>query len=214
MASLKSGDSITSDDIAEPGEYLADEVERFCAVYFTPKQRQSAMDHQAMNAALDPAVARFTVRQKDNEDEAELWRGKVQAFRNLYGFLSQVIPYQDSDLERLYVFLRHLATKLPRRKSGPAYQFDDEVRLEYRLQKISEGSISLREGDARAARWPHRSRQRSPAAAAGAALAAHRRRERALRDGFQPGRSTLLRSDCRSGNDRRGSATGGRGESG
>ena len=50
----------------------------------------------------------------------------------------------------LYVFLRHLAAKLPRRKSGPAYQFDDEVRLEYyRLQKISEGSISLQHGEAR-----------------------------------------------------------------
>ncbi|MBI1745381.1 MAG: DEAD/DEAH box helicase family protein [Acidobacteria bacterium] len=132
------------------GIYLAEELERFCTVYFKPKQRQSAADHQAMNAALDPAVSRFTVRQRDDEDEAELWRGKVQAFRNLYGFLSQVIPYQDSDLERLYVFLRHLAAKLPRRRSGPAYQFDDEVRLEYyRLQKISEGSISLQDGDAR-----------------------------------------------------------------
>jgi type I restriction enzyme R subunit len=132
------------------GIYLDEEVQRFCGVYFKPKQRQSVMDHQAMNAALDPAVSRFTVRQKDNEEEAELWRGKVQAFRNLYGFLSQVIPYQDSDLERLYVFLRHLAAKLPRRKTGPAYQFDDEVRLEYyRLQKISEGSISLQDGESR-----------------------------------------------------------------
>ena len=132
------------------GIYLDEEMERFCAVYFKPKRRQSAMDHQAMNAALDPAVSRFTVRQKDNEEEAELWRGKVQAFLNLYGFLSQVIPYQDSDLERLYVFLRHLAAKLPRRKSSPAYHFDDEVRLDYyRLQKISEGSISLQDGDAR-----------------------------------------------------------------
>jgi len=132
------------------GIYLDEEVERFCAVYFKPKQRQSALDHQAMNASLDPAVSRFTVRQKDNEEAAELWRGKVQALRNLYGFLSQVIPYQDSDLERLYVFLRHLAAKLPRRKSGPAYQFDDELRLDYyRLQKISEGSISLQDGEAR-----------------------------------------------------------------
>ena len=48
------------------------------------------------------------------------------------------------------MFLRHLAAKLPRRKSGPAYQFDDEVRLDYyRLQKISEGSISLQDGEAR-----------------------------------------------------------------
>ena len=130
--------------------YLDEEVERFCAVYFKSKQRQSASDHQAMNAALDPAVSRFTVRRDHDEEEAEDWRGKVQAFLNLYGFLSQVIPYQDSDLERLYVFLRHLAAKLPRRKSGPAYRFDDQVRLEYyRLQKISEGSISLRDGEAR-----------------------------------------------------------------
>jgi len=132
------------------GVYLAEEVERFCAVYFKPKPKQSAMDHQAMNAALDPALSRFTVLQNEHEAEAEFWRGKVQGLRNLYGFLSQVIPYQDSDLERLYVFLRHLAAKLPRRRSAPDYQFDDDVRLEYyRLQKISEGSIRLRDGDAR-----------------------------------------------------------------
>jgi type I restriction enzyme R subunit len=142
---------VIKSELDASGVYLDEEVERFCAVYFKPKQRQSALDHQAMNAALDPAASRFAVRQKDDEEEeAELWRGKVQAFRNLYGFLSQVIPYQDSDLERLYVFLRHLSAKLPRRKSTPAYQFDDEVRLEYyRLQKISEGSISLRDGEAR-----------------------------------------------------------------
>ena len=132
------------------GIYLAEEVARFCEVYFKPKQRQSVADHQAMNAALDPAVSRFAALQKENEDEAELWRGKHQALRNLYGFLSQIIPYQDSDLEKLYVFLRYLGAKLPRRRSGPAYQFDDDVRLEYyRLQKISEGSISLSGGYAR-----------------------------------------------------------------
>jgi type I restriction enzyme R subunit len=132
------------------GVYLIEEMQRFCAVYFKPKQKQSPQDHEAMNAAIDPAVSRFAAMQKDNEEEAELWRGKVQAFRSLYGFLSQVIPYQDSDLEKLYVFFRHLSAKLPRRKSGPAYQFEEEVRLEYyRLQKISEGSISLKEGAAR-----------------------------------------------------------------
>jgi type I restriction enzyme R subunit len=105
------------------GVYLNEEVERFCAVYFKPKRRQSVQDHQAMNAALDPAVSRFTVLRREREDEAELWRGKAHAFRNLYAFLSQVIPYQDSDLERLYVFLRHLSVKLPRRELGPLNQF-------------------------------------------------------------------------------------------
>ncbi len=129
------------------GIYVIADVERFSAVYFKPRQRQSPNDHQLMNAALDPCVARFKELQQEKSDEAELWRGKLLAFCSLYGFLSQIIPYQDSDLERLYVFLRHLATKLPRRGAGPTYQFDDEVRLEYyRLQKISEGSISLSDG--------------------------------------------------------------------
>ena len=132
------------------GIYLGEEVERFCTVYFKPKLRQSAADHKAMNAALDPAVSRFAAVQRDKEEDAELLRGKMQAFRSLYGFLSQIIPYQDSDLERLHVFLRHLSAKLPRRRRGPAYRFDDEVRLEYyRLQKIAEGSIPLRDGEAR-----------------------------------------------------------------
>jgi type I restriction enzyme R subunit len=129
------------------GVYLNEEVQRFCEVYFKPRQRQSPADHQTMNAALDPAGDRFMANLQEDEEEAELWRGKLYAFRNLYAFLSQIIPYQDSDLEKLYVFLRHLAPKLPRRGRGPAYHFDDDVRLEYyRLQKISEGSICLKEG--------------------------------------------------------------------
>jgi type I restriction enzyme, R subunit len=129
------------------GVYLREEVERFCEIYFKPKQRQSSADHQAMNAALDPAVDRFKVLSDENEEEAELWRSKLASFRNLYAFLSQIIPYQDSDLEKIYTYLRHLSPKLPKRKSGPQYSFDDDVRLEYyRLQKISEGSISLNEG--------------------------------------------------------------------
>ena len=124
--------------------FFEQEVEAFCKVFFKPQNTPG--DHKAMNGLLDSAVSRF----KDlAEDEQEEFRGLVVSFRNLYGFLSQIIPYQDSDLEKLYTYLRFLHSKLPRRKSGPAYTFDDEVKLKYyRLQKISEGSISLREGEA------------------------------------------------------------------
>lgn len=137
-------------DLDASGIYLEIETERFCEIYFKPKSRQSAADHREMSAALDPAVDRFKKLMDENADEAELWRGNLAAFRNLYSFLSQIIPYQDSDLERLYTYLRHLAPKLPRRRSGPQYTFDDDVRLEYyRLQKIAEGSISLKDGAAK-----------------------------------------------------------------
>lgn len=137
-------------ELDESGIYRNEEVEEFCRVFFAPRKRQSINDHKAMNAVLDKATKRFKELQESEEEEAELWRGKLYAFRNLYAFLSQVIPYQDSDLEKLYTYLKHLGLKLPKRKSGPGYQFDDEVQLEYyRLQKISEGSISLSEGYAK-----------------------------------------------------------------
>ena len=131
-------------DLDEADVYRHEEVERFAEVYFAPKERQSPTDHQKMNATLDMAVDRFTNWRTSDEEEAELWRGKLVAFRNLYGFLSQIIPYQDSDLEKLYTFLRYLGTKLPHKGTGLGYTFDDDVRLNYyRIQKISEGSISL-----------------------------------------------------------------------
>ena len=37
---------------------LDEEVERFSVVYFKPKQRQSAMDHQAMTAMTKPMQVR------------------------------------------------------------------------------------------------------------------------------------------------------------
>ncbi len=134
-------------ELDNSGIYISEHIERFCAIYFKPKQKQSSVDHEAMNAALDPAVSRFSAMMDDNEEEAELMRGKINSFKNLYSFLSQIVPYQDSDLEKHFIFYRHLSAKLPRRKSTPDYTFDDTVRLEYyRLQKISEGSISLKEG--------------------------------------------------------------------
>ena len=69
--------------------------------------------------------------------------------------MSQVIPYQDSDLERLYTYLRFLLTKLPRREGGGVLLLDDEVELQYyRLQKIGEGRIDLSGGEAKPLKGP------------------------------------------------------------
>lgn len=126
------------------GVFTEDDINKFVSVYFKPKEKQSNKDHEEINFILDIPVEKFRIFLKENQEEAELWRGKMIAFKNLYMFLSQIIPYQDTDLEKLYIFLRHFSEKLPQRNSGSGYSFDDSVRLEYyRLQKISEGSISL-----------------------------------------------------------------------
>ena len=125
--------------------YQADEVEEFCKVFFKAKAVQTPTDHGKINAIIDPAVTRFNALEEDDREE---FRGLLITFRNLYSFLSQVIPYRDSDLEKLYTYARFLLLKLPRRATGPMYDFDDDVSLQfYRLEKISDGTIQLEPGE-------------------------------------------------------------------
>lgn len=122
------------------------EVDDFCRVYFAPKRRESVHDHARMNNIIDLAVERYKALGEEAQEE---FKGLLVNFRNMYGFLSQVMPYQDTDLEKLYTYLRYLISKLPRDGSGPGYKVDGDVALEYyRLQKISERSIDLEEGEA------------------------------------------------------------------
>ncbi len=125
--------------------YYKTEVEEFSRVFYKPKQNQTPSDHARMNACIDPAVGRYKELERENREE---FRETLVAFRNLYSFMAQVIPFQDSDLEKLYSYIRFLLIKLPKGDRGPIYNFDDDVTLKfYRLQKISEGSIVLELGE-------------------------------------------------------------------
>jgi len=124
--------------------YHKNEVEEFARVYYSPRQNQTPADHARMNACIDPAVERYKNLEQSKKEE---FRTTLVAYRNLYSFLSQIIPFHDSDLEKLYSYIRFLLTKLPRRDLGPALNLDNEVALKYyRLQKISDGSIVLEKG--------------------------------------------------------------------
>jgi type I restriction enzyme R subunit len=126
--------------------YTEREVLNFAQVFFKPKVSQTPTDHAQLNVYVDPAVDRFKALDEERQEE---FRTQLVAFRNLYAFLSQIIPYTDSDLEKLYAFGRFLLAKLPREEEGPAYEFDDEVTLQYyRLQKVSEKQLQLKEGEA------------------------------------------------------------------
>ena len=128
------------------------DVDAFAEVWYRRKREHSATDHRALNAVLDAAVERFGARE---EGEQDTFRGQLTAFRNLYAFLSQIIPYQDSALEKLYAFVRNLIAKLPPPGEGQRFQLDDEVALRYyRLQQITDGSIDLSEGETYALKGP------------------------------------------------------------
>jgi type I restriction enzyme R subunit len=123
--------------------YFHTEVEEFAKVFYKPKVRQTAKDHAERNAIIDKAVARFKALDKD---VAEEFKRSLIAYRNLYSFLAQIMPYRDPELEKLYAYVRFLITKLPTGQR-PNYNFDDEVKLEYyRLEKVADGEALVLSG--------------------------------------------------------------------
>ncbi|WP_449219946.1 type I restriction endonuclease subunit R [Tistrella mobilis] len=131
--------------LLQPAIFTPQDVTDFAAVWFKARRDPSGQDHKQMNAILDRCVARFTERE---EAEQEEFRGLLKAFRNLYGFLSQILPYFDEELERLYAFVRNLGPKLPRPGDGARFTLDDDVALKFfRLQQVNDGAIDLSQGE-------------------------------------------------------------------
>ena len=133
-------------EMMQHGIFSPEDVNNFARIWYSVKRDHSVSDNRQMNAVLDGVVTRWG---KCPEEEREDVRGKLTAFRNLYAFLSQIIPYQDSELEKFYTFVRNFLLKLPPPNAGEAFALDDEVALKYyRIQQMTDGSIDLSDGDA------------------------------------------------------------------
>ena len=126
--------------------YTGPEINEWCEIWFRNRMNPTGGEHKRLNATLDVAIERFKLL---NEEDGTLFKSQLSSFRNLYSFVSQVIPYQDSEHEKLYTYARFLLAKLPQGADPHRIQVDDEVELKfYRLQKISEGAIDLKAGEA------------------------------------------------------------------
>jgi type I restriction enzyme R subunit len=126
--------------------YSPADLKEFSEVWFKGRRDHSGQDHRIMNAVLDRCVDRFKGLEEPDQEE---FLGQLGAFRSLYSFLSQVMPYYDEGLEQTYAFVRNLSAKLPLPGDGKKFTLDDDVALKYfRLQQMSEGSIDLSTGEA------------------------------------------------------------------
>jgi type I restriction enzyme R subunit len=133
--------------------YYWSEVEAFARVFYKPPAQQSVHDHAGMQRHLQPAVDRF--KAMTEEPKRREFREKLNAYVNLYSFLSQIMPYSDPALEMLYSYGRFLLPHLPLDRNTERVKLGDEVGLQYyRLQRIYSGAISLREGEPEGVKSP------------------------------------------------------------
>lgn len=120
--------------------YFQSEVDAFSKIFYKPGSA-SVRDQGKLYAFIDPSVDRFKQLDEEKQDE---FKKSLTSFTRIYSFLSQIMPFQDVELEKLYSFGRFLLTKLPKVDYTQRLKLDNEVALEYyRLQKIAEGDLVL-----------------------------------------------------------------------
>ena len=100
-----------------------------------------------LHAMLDNSTAIF--RNDLEEQQQADFRAKVKTYVRLYIFLSQIIPFENPYLERLYIFLNHLQNKL-----GGDTPIDlaqgilDNIDMDsYRLQLEATTNIAMEQGE-------------------------------------------------------------------
>jgi len=100
--------------------------------------------HAAIYAMLDAPVQRFSAL---SEDDQVAFRDTLGRFISLYAFISQIVNFVDTKMERDFIYARLLEMRLPSLDSE-RIDVGNDVRLTHlRHQKIFEGSASISAGD-------------------------------------------------------------------
>ena len=119
------------------GVLMVDEVSKVAGLLVT---MASAKDHGRIHAALQPAIDRFHALDGDNQDG---FRDALDRFVRTYSFLSQLVSFGDTKLERDYLYCRALAAFV-RRDPGASLDLGSEVELTHlRHEMTYQGSVSL-----------------------------------------------------------------------
>src|SRR2546426_5483834 len=116
--------------------YAEADVDAFAKVFFDPKATQGRL-----YAVLAPAVEHF---QALSPEEQHDFRGQLTDYVRLYAFLAQVLTFADADLEKLYVFARHLRRLLPADRAELPREVQQNIDMEsHRIQQTGSGKIAL-----------------------------------------------------------------------
>ena len=115
--------------------FTQEEVDTFSASYFVRKR-----DPKILQGLLAPVCERVETAAEDEQAE---FRSDLSNFIRLYAFLSQIIPFEDAELEKLYAFARQLRSQLrPSREELPTEILDSIDIDSFRLRQTSEGALS------------------------------------------------------------------------
>jgi type I restriction enzyme, R subunit len=98
-----------------------------------------------INSALDIVVTRYEDEAIEVQDD---FKKKCKEFVRRYAFAAQIIPFESSELEKLFMFTKLLSKKLPKTKEELPTEVLESVDIEsYKLLEQAKGTIQLDSAD-------------------------------------------------------------------
>jgi type I restriction enzyme R subunit len=96
-----------------------------------------------LNHIIDGVVSRIS-EENLTEEEMESFKTTVFDYLKKYAFISQIVTFEDPQLEKLFIFLKYLIKKLPKRENPLPYEVLEAIDMEtYRIEKKVETNLSL-----------------------------------------------------------------------
>ena len=116
--------------------FAYDDVQNFAKLYYDKKIQQDKL-----HPILNEVTQKFLELSVDNQED---FKKLLRDYIRLYTFLSQILPFKDIDLQKLYVFGRMLIRKLPIIKERLPVEVMEQVDMDsYRIQLTSDKGIKL-----------------------------------------------------------------------
>jgi len=117
----------------------AEEMDAFARAFL------SGQEQDALYVILRPVVDRYEELDKDQRDA---FRSDITDYVRFYAFLSQILPFADTELERLYLFCRYLRKRLPVEREELPQHIREQVDMDsFRLDLMAENErIELERG--------------------------------------------------------------------
>lgn len=111
--------------------------------------------NNAYFAAIEPGRSRFVTRLQaalDGHDAAEaeklyLFRSDLTAFINAYDFLSQIIDFENTDLEKLSIYARGLARLIREENMRVPIDLTGVELVSYSIKKLQDADLKLGDDD-------------------------------------------------------------------
>lgn len=128
-----------------------EEILGFSDLYYQKKLNKG--DTGQMDAMVAAVVKRFTAaygadKAPDVVAEGDAFKGSLRSFLRLYEFVTQLVNFVDVDLERFYIFVKHVLPALPYNGSGENEDLSHEIDLaKYEADLKESGQIKLDDGE-------------------------------------------------------------------